>query len=183
MPDDRLMEQYLYQLRNQIAHMGEADKDRLQDLIVHWSIDIQQNLEIDRQRALDLYVQLSQRLSAEVPEKHHGVSHVRPIAMFKKPVAYVSWASHARPGPLSDPPTSACSLLNRLLPRSDRNVIRGDMEEEFKARLVNHGPTRARRWFWRETAWTIVQHNPIVRSVLTNGLMRLGEWIFRQIGG
>jgi hypothetical protein len=56
------------------------------------------------------------------------------------------------------------------------------MEEEFKTRLAKDGPTRARRWFWRETVWTIVQQNPIFRSVLAGELMRLGEWIFRQIG-
>lgn len=33
------------------------------------------------------------------------------------------------------------------------------MGEEFRARLAKDGPTRARRWFWRDTVWTIAQHN------------------------
>jgi hypothetical protein len=57
------------------------------------------------------------------------------------------------------------------------------MEEEFKARLAKDGSTRARRWFWRETVWAIIQQNPVCRSILVGGLTRLGEWIFRQIGG
>jgi hypothetical protein len=92
-------------------------------------------------------------------------------------------AASVSEAPANSPPTQASFLLYRLLPRADRNVIRGDMEEEFKARLAKDGPTCARRWFWRETAWTIVQQNPVCRSILVGGLMRLGDWIFRQIGG
>jgi hypothetical protein len=94
----------------------------------------------------------------------------------------VAAAASGSEAPASTPPAQACFLLDRLLPRADRNGIRGDIEEEFKTRLAKHGPTRADRWFWRETVWTILQQNPVFRSVLVGGLMRLLEWIFRQIG-
>jgi hypothetical protein len=63
--------------------------------------------------------------------------------------------------------------------KGDRDAILGDMEEEFGTKLAKGGPTRARWWFWRETLWTIAQRNPVCRSILVTGLMRLAEWIFR----
>jgi hypothetical protein len=84
--------------------------------------------------------------------------------------------------PPAVPPTWACFLLDLFLSKADRKAIPGDLEEEFRARLAQYGPTRARLWFWGETVRTIATRNPICRSVLVGGLMRLGEWIFRQIG-
>jgi hypothetical protein len=84
----------------------------------------------------------------------------------------VAAAASGSEAPASTPPAQACFLLDRLLPRADRNGIRGDIEEEFKTRLAKDGPTRAGRW----------QQTPVFRSVLVGGLMRLLEWIFRQIG-
>jgi hypothetical protein len=134
MSDD--VERYLSNLRTEAANMGEAGKDREQELLIkeigRLAFDIRGTSEIIRQRLL----YFSQHVAVQSPEKHQALSKV-----------YASWASDVPPAPLPDPPASACSLLDRLLPRSDRNVIRGDVEEEFKARLVKHGPTHARRWF------------------------------------
>jgi hypothetical protein len=80
------------------------------------------------------------------------------------------------------PPVAANFLLDRLLIKADRDAILGDMEEEFGTKLAKGSPTRARWWFWRETLWTIAQRNPVCRSILVTGLMRLIEWFFRQIG-
>jgi hypothetical protein len=80
-------------------------------------------------------------------------------------------------------PIAAYFLLDRLLAKADREAILGDMEEEFRTKFAKGGPTLARRWLWRETVWTIAQRNPVCRSILVGGLMRLIEWIFRQIGG
>jgi hypothetical protein len=80
------------------------------------------------------------------------------------------------------PPVAANFLLNRLLIKADRDAILGDMEEEFGTKLAKDSPTRARWWFWRETLWTIAQRNPVCRSILVTGVMRLVEWIFRPIG-
>jgi hypothetical protein len=190
MPGDRSFERELRQFRNQIAHMGEADRARVQDALDCWIREFNQqftNTDFYKKftyRNDQKFANRKAQLWVEFLKKHQDVSEVRPIILFKKPVAYVSWASRvSRSASPADPPTRACALLDRLLPKADRNVIRGDMEEEFKARLAKDGPTRARRWFWRETVWTIVQQNAVVRSVLLGGLMRLGEWIFRQIGG
>jgi hypothetical protein len=82
----------------------------------------------------------------------------------------------------SVPPAAACLLLDLLLAKADRNVIPGDLAEEFTARLTKYGPNGARLWFWAESMRTIAMRNPVCRSILVGGLMRLGEWIFRQIG-
>jgi hypothetical protein len=82
----------------------------------------------------------------------------------------------------SVPPAAACFLLDLLLAKPDRNAIQGDLEEEFSAKVAKRGPTGARRWFWGQTVWTIAVSNPICHSVLVGGLMRLLEWILRQIG-
>jgi hypothetical protein len=86
-----------------------------------------------------------------------------------------------RPAP-GVPPTGACFLLDLFLSKADRKAIPGDLEEEFGTKLAKNGPNRARLWFWGETVRTIATRNPICRSILVGGLMRLGEWIFRKIG-
>jgi hypothetical protein len=69
------------------------------------------------------------------------------------------------------------------LDKADRNVIPGDLEEEFRSRLPKYSRAGACVWFWGETVRTIATRNRICRWILVGGLMRLGEWIFRQIGG
>jgi hypothetical protein len=80
------------------------------------------------------------------------------------------------------PPAAACFLLDLLLAKADRTVMPGDLEEEFAARLPKYGLAGARLWFWGETLRTIARRNPVCRWLLVGGLMRVGEWIFRQIG-
>jgi hypothetical protein len=81
------------------------------------------------------------------------------------------------------PPDAACFLLDLLLAKADREVIPGDVVEEFRAKLAKYGPIRARCWFWVEAARIIVIRNPVCRWALLGGLTRLAEWLFRQIGG
>jgi hypothetical protein len=83
----------------------------------------------------------------------------------------------------SVPPAAAYFLLDLLLAKIDREAIMGDMEEQFEEKLAKYGPTGARGWFWGETARTIATRNPICRWLLVWGLTRVGEWIFRKIGG
>ena len=46
------------------------------------------------------------------------------------------------------PPRFAAWLLSRLLPESERDAILGDLEEEFRTRVVlERGPKGARRWY------------------------------------
>lgn len=81
------------------------------------------------------------------------------------------------------PPPEALYLLDLFLSKSDRQAIPGDLEEEFITQILpKYGPRRARWWFWAETVKTITARNRITRCVLVGSLVRLGEWIFRQIG-
>jgi hypothetical protein len=80
------------------------------------------------------------------------------------------------------PPTGACFLLDLFLSKADRKAIPGDLEEEFRARLAKYGPVGARLWFWCETLRTIAARNPLCRWLLAGGLVRIGEWIFRNTG-
>jgi hypothetical protein len=59
--------------------------------------------------------------------------------------------------------------------------MRGDLEEEFTTSILpKYGARRACFWFWTQTVRTIATRNPVCRSI--GGLIRFGEWIFRQIG-
>ena len=81
------------------------------------------------------------------------------------------------------PPIGACFLLDLILPKADREVIPDDLVEEFTTSILGeYGVRRARFWFWTQTVRTIATRNPVCRSILAGGLMRLVEWIFRQIG-
>lgn len=82
----------------------------------------------------------------------------------------------------SVPPAAACFLLDLLLTKADRNVIPGDLTEEFRARIPNYGYRGARLWFWAELMRTIMWRNPVCRSALVGSLMRAIGWILRQIG-
>jgi DNA-binding CsgD family transcriptional regulator len=79
------------------------------------------------------------------------------------------------------PPTAARFLLDHLLLKADRDAISGDLTEEFSERAANSSPARARLWFWRQTVAAIGARNSVVRSLLVGGVVRLVEWIFRQI--
>lgn len=50
------------------------------------------------------------------------------------------------------PPPLAVWLLARFLPDGDREAFLGDLEERFHTDVLpTHGPSAARRWYWRET--------------------------------
>jgi hypothetical protein len=81
------------------------------------------------------------------------------------------------------PPSVACFLLDLLLAKADRAAIPGDLAEEFTASILpKYGARRARLWFWTQTVRTIATRSPVCRWALVGGLVRVGEWIFRQIG-
>jgi hypothetical protein len=80
------------------------------------------------------------------------------------------------------PPRGACFLLDLILPKADREVIPDDLVEEFITSILGeYGVRRARFWFWTQTVRTIATRNPVCRWLLVGGLMRLGQWIFRQM--
>jgi hypothetical protein len=83
---------------------------------------------------------------------------------------------------LSAPPTEARFLLDLLLPKADRDAIAGDREEDFRAKLAEYGPRRARLWFWSETVRTIATRNPVCRWVLVYGLVRVLRMLLRMLG-
>jgi hypothetical protein len=98
----------------------------------------------------------------------------------KHPPACMTF-NNLRPTP-AVPPTVACFLLDLFLSKADRKAIPGDLQEEFRANLAKYGPRGARLWFWGETVRTVAIRNLVCRWILAGGLMRLGDWIFRQIG-
>jgi hypothetical protein len=84
----------------------------------------------------------------------------------------------------ADPPTGASFLLDLCLPKVDREVIPGDLAEEFTTCILpKYGVRRARLWFWMQTVRTVATRNPVCRWILVGRLVRIGEWIFRKIGG
>ena len=54
-------------------------------------------------------------------------------------------------GDACGPPRMAISLLQRLLPRAEREAFIGDLIEDHAANVVRYGVAPARRWFWRQT--------------------------------
>jgi hypothetical protein len=82
------------------------------------------------------------------------------------------------------PPVSAFFLLDLLLAKVDREVIPGDMEEEYRAtKLPKYGPKGAGAWFWVETLRVVAVRNPVFRWILLAGLTRVGRWVMGLIGG
>jgi hypothetical protein len=80
------------------------------------------------------------------------------------------------------PPKEACYLLALFLAKADREVIPGDLEEEFTTKVLpKHGARRARLWFWKQTVSAIVRRNPACRWLLVSGLGWVAELIFRKM--
>jgi hypothetical protein len=75
-----------------------------------------------------------------------------------------------------------CYLLDLFLSKSDREPILGDLEEAYPSILQKYGARRARFWFWVQAVRTIAVRNRAYRWLFVGGLVRFGEWIFRQIG-
>ena len=82
--------------------------------------------------------------------------------------------SHAR-GPLTPgPPLTASFLLELFLPAKQRENFIGDLEQEFRTRILpKYGLRRARFWFW-------VQVGKEIGPVLY--LRSLGALIRRLVG-
>jgi hypothetical protein len=97
----------------------------------------------------------------------------------KETFAWIDVKSSATSDPA--PPNGACLLLDLLLAKADRQVVTGDMEEEFRAKSASYGPRGARLWFWGETVRNVATLNPVCRWVLVGGLMRVITWILRNI--
>ncbi|MEX2663131.1 MAG: ADOP family duplicated permease [Vicinamibacterales bacterium] len=54
------------------------------------------------------------------------------------------------------PPRFARLVLGWLLPRADRDVARGDLDEEFRRHVLPaRGRAAARRWYWRQVIGTV----------------------------
>ena len=80
------------------------------------------------------------------------------------------------------PPDRACFFLDLCLGKADREIMRGDLEEEFTTSILpRYGARRAQFWFWGQTVGIIARRNAICRWVLVSGLVRFAEWILRQI--
>jgi hypothetical protein len=76
----------------------------------------------------------------------------------------------------ADPPVGACFLLDLLLAKADRDVIPGDLEEDFGSDLSKYGAGYARFLFWTRTLGAIAWRNPVCRWALVSGLARLADW-------
>ena len=53
------------------------------------------------------------------------------------------------------PPALAERLLRWSLPDDDRDVVLGDLQEEFVARAAESGRVHARHWYWQQTLLSI----------------------------
>jgi hypothetical protein len=184
MSDERSLEYQLGQLRNQIAHMDEREKATLENELVRLTRELVAKSATDMQRIserLKGYQEALQVRPTTAERPHSGKRGVvrRYIDVAGKLAASASRLPRSAP---TAPPTGACFLLDLLLSKADRKAIPGDLEEEFRARLAKYGPVGARLWFWCETLRTIAARNPLCRWLLAGGLVRIGEWIFRNTG-
>jgi hypothetical protein len=81
-------------------------------------------------------------------------------------------------------PTCGCFLLYLFLSKIDRDVIPGDLEEEFTTLILpKFGPVRAQIWFWVQVVRNIAYRNPLRRWLLIGGgMFKIAEWINQKIG-
>jgi hypothetical protein len=83
------------------------------------------------------------------------------------------------------PPTLAEFLLYLLLCKEDRDIIPGDLAEEFTTVILpKFGSFRAWFWYWVRAFLAIAYRNPLCRWLLVGGgILKLGEWVTRQLRG
>ena len=63
------------------------------------------------------------------------------------------------------PSRFALSLLSWRIPEPDREFIIGDLLEAFDEQRTNHGPRKARRWFWHETLHLFIARWPATSTL------------------
>jgi hypothetical protein len=88
--------------------------------------------------------------------------------------------------PDEKPPKTATFLLYLFLNKTDREVLPGDLQEEFAVSILpQFGHVRAWLWYWAQVFQTIAYRNPVCRWLLIGGsVAKVGEWITRKmIGG
>jgi putative ABC transport system permease protein len=94
----------------------------------------------------------------------------------------------------SDPPAFAQRLVAWTLTDADRDVVLGDLAEEFAARVDRDGPRRARQWYWRQCRGCVVSRARArwsdsresteprrLASSVTGGLMRDFSYAIRAL--
>jgi hypothetical protein len=189
MSDDRWMG-----LREELSGMVREARQRLSQMQGRYleAIARQDDFAVNlRKQISDDRKHISEFRQAITASPHFGKHRTLPYYLDLARLACLTMADHhasaadrlLRPVP-GGPPSGACFLLNLLLAKADRDAIPGDLEEEFtNSILPKYGARRARFWFWTQTVRTIATRNPICRWSLVGGLVRIGEWIFRQIGG
>lgn len=74
------------------------------------------------------------------------------------------------------PPTNAKFLLYLFLEKKDREIIIGDLVEDYGNIHREFGHRRANIWFYKQTASSIL---PLLKRFVTRvgGLIVIGEWI------
>jgi len=78
---------------------------------------------------------------------------------------------------VSRPPRLASHWLERSLHPDERDELLGDLQEQFERRVALDGPSRARRWYWRQAlglAWGFARERRDVIS--TAHERRRGHW-------
>lgn len=184
MSDEQSWEFLIHTLRNRIAHMDERERATVEYEIVHLTRKLAERSTTEFQQfsgRLKCY-QEALRVTPTTPERQYSRKRSAVRLYINEAGKLIAGASRLPRSEPAVPPPGACFLLDLLLSQADRKVVPGDLEEEFRVRLPQYRPMRARLWFWGETVRTIATRNVICRSVLVGGLVRLGEWIFRQIG-
>jgi hypothetical protein len=69
------------------------------------------------------------------------------------------------------PPRTALWLVDQFAAPDQREALLGDLQEEFAAVAAASGITSARRWFWRQTARTLVH---LIAASICKSPARLG---------
>ncbi len=83
------------------------------------------------------------------------------------------------------PPEGADKLMLTILPKDMREFQLGDLEEEFRTRILpNHGLKYAVRWYWIQAGWAVLFG---LRSQLANliglGLLtKIASWFVKKGG-
>lgn len=75
------------------------------------------------------------------------------------------------------PPRLALRLLERRLHPDERDELIGDLDEQFRARVMAGGLSRARRWYWRQTMALVWGFARARRDVVSTAHERVrGRW-------
>lgn len=167
-------------VRNKISHSADVDSRELSRKILEHFVEYERaQLLISEKYSIRKYTEDKIQKN---DSQYNLKSRLRYAVASKLMATRLIWAKHllnkvdgCPSKEQNAPPKSAEFLLHLILPKSLRETLLGDLEEEFRGVILpKFGHQRARWWYWAQVTRSIL---PLILGAVT----KLADWCIEKL--